>query len=162
MPEAFEFPALRVMVAGSFEPTFHQSESRRPRGVHASVRGSLKRGFHSGSTCLRRFIDLPTGQSGGPSPWLPTSTCLFAGSPRVTDILILGRVAVVAGGAAFRRRGRQPKANRPQNDRPRGGARPPPHPGRRARRRKQEKRDAARGQGKGPRNRNPGREAGPA
>ena len=26
--EAFEFPALRVMAVGSFEPTFHQSESR--------------------------------------------------------------------------------------------------------------------------------------
>jgi hypothetical protein len=25
----FEFPALRVMAEGSFEPTFHQSESRR-------------------------------------------------------------------------------------------------------------------------------------
>ena len=25
----FEFPALRVMAVGSFEPTFHQSESRR-------------------------------------------------------------------------------------------------------------------------------------
>src|SRR2546421_5137992 len=26
---AFEFPALRVMAAGSFEPTYHPSESRR-------------------------------------------------------------------------------------------------------------------------------------
>jgi len=25
----FELPALRVMAVGSFEPTFHQSESRR-------------------------------------------------------------------------------------------------------------------------------------
>ena len=33
------------MAVGSFEPTFHQSESQRPRGVHASVRGSLKRGI---------------------------------------------------------------------------------------------------------------------
>ena len=29
MPAGFEFPALLVMAAGSFEPTFHLSESRR-------------------------------------------------------------------------------------------------------------------------------------
>ena len=27
--QEFEFPALRVMAVGSFEPTFHPSESRR-------------------------------------------------------------------------------------------------------------------------------------
>ena len=29
IPTAFEFPALRVMAVGSFEPTFYPSESRR-------------------------------------------------------------------------------------------------------------------------------------
>src|SRR5262249_1555381 len=40
-----EFPALRVMVVGSFEPTYHPSESRRRAVCMPLLRGSLKRGF---------------------------------------------------------------------------------------------------------------------
>lgn len=70
------------MAVGSFEPTFHPSESRRLRGVHASVRGSLKRGIsqrlhlptqvHRPPHTAKRGSTAPSAHSaarGADSPW---------------------------------------------------------------------------------------------
>lgn len=55
--------------------------------MHASDRGSLKRGFHSGSTCLRRFIDLPTRQSGTLFVTAPPRTLSGGGFTPYTTIV---------------------------------------------------------------------------
>src|SRR4030095_10241023 len=59
---------VRDGFGGSFEPTFHHKRIATPRGVHASARGSLKRGLCSGSTCFEQVH--PTSPHGKAGPFL--------------------------------------------------------------------------------------------
>ena len=151
------------MAVGSFEPTFHLSESRRRVVCMPLQRGSLKRGFFERFHLLTQVHRPPHTAKRGLSTSHRTCRVIAGRDPHAALTERTSRVLPIYGYVVERRRHHrrrwrrvrrvavEPQAHRRRHHRPRGRAGRAPDQGRRARRRNPQEGNPPRRQGKSPR-----------